>query len=363
MNRIELALVYYFHTLKGVGNRTLWKIKNELGGFQSCFEADSKLLKRSSLSESIVNTIIASRSSADPLALLEQLLANDTKISCVEDDDYPQLLKNIYDPPYIFYYHGDIQILKEFCIAVVGSRQATHYGMVQARRFGKELVQEGIVVVSGMARGVDTEAHQGALEAGGKTVAVLGSGLDVVYPPENRKLYNRICQSGLVLSEFPPHTHPEPGNFPARNRTISGLCRGIVVVEAEKRSGALITADFALEQGRDVFAIPGSINSKKSEGTNNLIKQGAYLLSGIEDILTEYGMKEENKLPQVRQGLLFDLDDEESLVLKFLEDQSLHIDSLMAKTGMSHGILSTIVLKMELKGIIRALPGNYYVKI
>jgi len=361
MNKIELACIYFFHTLNGVGNRTLWKIKQEFGTFQRCFEADQGSLHNSLFPTSVQAAMAEAKHHADPLLLLEKLLANAINICCVEDEDYPELLRSIYDPPYIFYYRGRLEILKEFCIGVVGSRAATSYGRIQARRFGIELARQGMVVVSGMARGIDTEAHQGALEAEGKTVAVLGSGLNVVYPPENRRLFDRICESGLVISEFPPHTHPEPGNFPVRNRTISGLSRGVLVVEAKQRSGALITADFALEQGREVFAIPGPINSKNSAGTNYLIKQGACLVSCIEDILDDYGL---NDLPEVRQGeLFFDLDNEESAFLENMGHEAVHFDALIAATALSMGQLSTMLLKMELKGIIRALPGNYYVKI
>jgi DNA processing protein len=342
----------------------LWKIKQEMGSFQACLEGDRNSWQSSSLSAPIQAAIMDSRRKADPLALLDKLVSDDIKICCVEDDEYPDLLQSIFDPPYLFYYHGDIQIVKGFCMAVVGSRAASNYGRVQARRFGNELAQQGIVVVSGMARGIDTESHQGALEAGGKTAAVLGSGLNVVYPPENKKLYNSICEQGLMLSEFPPDAHPEPGNFPARNRTISGLSRGVLVVEAKQRSGALITADFALEQGRDVFAIPGPINSKNSAGTNYLIKQGACLVSDVQDILAEYGLNDKEQEPHTQQGeLSFERDPEEILVLELIGHETVHFDNLLDGTELNIGRLSTVLLKMELKGIIRAMPGNYYVKI
>jgi DNA processing protein len=308
--------------------------------------------------------IAESRKTADPLKLFNNLLDEGIKICCIEDSNYPELLHSIFYPPYIFYYRGELESLNQLCIGVVGSRAATNYGKVQARRFGNELTNQGMIVVSGMARGIDTEAHLGALEAGGKTAAVLGSGLKVIYPPENRKLYNSIVQNGIVLSEFPPETHPEPGNFPVRNRTIAGLCRGVLVVEAKQRSGALITADFALEQGRDVFAIPGPINSKNSEGANYLIKQGACLVSSIEDILAEYDISCKNNLTETYQGELFvDIENEELSILEMLGHEAVHFDILMNNTQLSNGVLSTLLLKMELKGIIRAMPGNYYLKI
>lgn len=363
MNRNEMASLYFLHTLHGVGNRTLWKIKQEWGSFQACLEADQRTMQRSSLPVSIQGAIIEGRRDVDTLTGLEKIMAQDIKISCVEDDDYPQLLGSIYDPPYLFYYRGNLEILGSFCLGVVGSRAATAYGKVQSRRFGNELAKQGMVVVSGLARGIDTEAHLGALESGGKTAAVLGSGLEVVYPPENKKLYDRIAQTGLIISEFPPQAHPEPGNFPARNRTISGLCRGILVIEAKLRSGALITADFALEQGRDVFAIPGAINNPNSDGTNNLIKQGACLVSSIEDILTEYGLNQQLEPPPAQGALIFDLDKDEAAVLQALGYETVHFDTLLGRAGLSIGILSALLLNLEMRGIIRALPGNQYLQV
>ncbi len=360
----ELASLYFLHSLDGIGNRSLWKIKQNFTSFQNCLAADSKNLAASFLSPSISDRIVQAREQIDPVKSLQNLLATGTKIACVEDADYPSLLAKIHDPPYLFYYQGELGILGGLCIAVVGSRRASNYGRTQAHRFGREMAQEGIVVVSGMARGIDTEAHRGALEGGGKTAAVLGSGLDIVYPPENGELLKKIVEQGIVISEFPPHTHPEPGNFPMRNRLISGLSRGLLVVEAQKRSGALITVDFALEQGRDVFALPGPINSKNSEGTNNLIKQGACVVTELNDILGEYKTVFTNaSMGALCQGDLFELDYEERIIITAMGYESVHFDELIYQSGFDIGALSTLLLQMELKGIIKALPGNYYVKI
>lgn len=362
MNQMEKACLYFLHSLPGVGNKALWKIKLEMGSFQKFVEGDGKSWQGSSLSAPIKNVIAEARRKADPLAMLDKLHGDDIRICCVEDKDYPEHLRSIFDPPYLFYYRGDLQTVQGICIGVVGSRAATSYGKIQARRFGNELAGHGITVTSGMARGIDSQAHWGALEAGGKTAAVLGSGIKVIYPPENHKLYDQICEHGLVLSEFSPHTHPEPGNFPARNRTIAGLSRGVLVVEAKRRSGALITADFALEQGRDVFAIPGPINSKNSEGTNHLIKQGAGLVSNIDDILDEYGL--ETKITDLQQGeLVFECNSSEARILEAISNASVHFDNLLALTALDIGELNMVLLKLELEGIIKALPGNYYVKI
>lgn len=212
---------------------------------------------------------------------------NKIKTLGFQDKDYPVNLRYIYQPPSTIYLRGELLLEDNIAIAIVGSRKATDYGLRNAERLGFELASRGVTVVSGLARGIDTAAHKGALRARGRTIAVLGSGLDVIYPPENKKLAEAITQYGAVISEFTPDAPPTRYNFPQRNRIISGLALGVVIVEAAKRSGSLITADFALEQGREVFALPGEIGSFTSEGTHNLIKQGAKLVQSIDDIIDE----------------------------------------------------------------------------
>lgn len=363
MEELELSSAVFLHSLKGVGNRRLWRIKKEFKSFRNCVESPSDLLYSSSLPVEIATRIIESRKNIDLLANLDDVLNKQIKIITIEDEKYPTILRDIVDHPYLLYYRGNIDILSEFAIAIVGSRSATAYGINQARRFARELAARELVIISGMARGIDTAAHQGSLEVGGKTVAVLGSGLDVIYPAENKHLYNDLCDKGLVLSEFGLQTRPEPGNFPARNRIISGLSHGVLVVEAKKKSGALITVDFALEQGRDVFAIPGPVSSANSEGTNHLIKQGAGLVTCPEDILQEFYMYDfGDREDKIEQGELFTLDKDEERVLECMGYDSTHFDELLNLTGIDLGLLSKILLKMELKGIIRSLPGNHYIK-
>ena len=363
MQREEMACLCFIHSIPGIGHKTLARIRQQAGSFRACLEGDDRLWKTWSLPAAACAGIVQARQHNDPVSLYERLQRDGIEVCCVEDDEYPELLRNTADPPYLFYYRGDLHILNEFCLAVVGSRVATSYGRTQAFRFGRELAGQGVVVVSGMARGIDTEAHRGALEAGGKTAAVLGSGIDVIYPRENRKLYQQIVDNGIVISEFAPGTKPESGNFPARNRTISGLSRGVLVVEAKQRSGALITADFALEQGRDVFAIPGPINSQNSMGTNNLIKQGACLVNSLDDILHEYGMDVAVN-PASQQGVLaFPADSDEAAVLEALAHDTVHFDRLVQLSRLGVGKLSAALLKLEFEGIIRAIPGNYYVKV
>lgn len=361
METNELACLVALHSLEGIGSRSLSKIKQYFGSFEKCFFASSHDLRTSFLKAETCHNIVKARDEIEPSYLLNEIGAQGIKITVLEDNDYPSLLSQIYDPPYILYYQGQIEILNQVCLAVVGSRQASNYGRSQARRFSRELSLQGMVVVSGMARGIDTEAHRGALEAGGKTAAVLGSGLNVIYPPENTRLFTEIINQGVVISEFPPDTHPKPGHFPVRNRVISGLSRGVLIVEAQQRSGALITADFALEQGRDVFALPGPVDRKNSMGTNQLIKQGAALVTDPEDICLEYlpGIKKTGELIQTQ---LFALSDTERQILDHLDDATVHINDIMYNTGLDMGALSTCLLQMELKGIIKALPGNYYQK-
>lgn len=360
MDLTEKAILCVLHSANGVGNRSLWKIKDEFGTFQACYEANNSRLCSSFLPGEAVENII-SKKNIDPESYLHKVMADGINILTWEDEDYPSLLRQIVNPPYVLYYRGQIEYSEYPAIAVVGSRVASHYGKNTARKFGSELAARGITVVSGMARGIDSEAHRGALETG-KTIAVLGCGLNIVYPPENEKLYSEIVSAGAVISEFPPNTGPEPGNFPMRNRIISGLCRGVVVIEAKQKSGALITTDFALEQGRDVFAVPGPINSKTSEGTNNLIKQGAKLVTCCQDIIEEYSDLAAAELGLPQQASLSFLTGDETKLLDAFNNEPCHFDDLLQITGFDFGQLSTILLELEFRGIIRGLPGNYYIK-
>jgi len=362
MERNEIASLCFLHSIPGIGNKTLWRIKQQVGSFAACLAGDGGQWERCSLSTAVCSALVEARQQDHPLSAYERLSSQGIRMCAVDDQEYPEMLRAIYDPPYILYYRGDIGVLQKFCLAVVGSRIATTYGRIQAGRLARELAAEGMVVVSGMARGIDTEAHRGALEAGGKTAAVLGSGIDVIYPRENKKLYDQIVEAGVVLSEFSPGTRPEPGNFPARNRTISGLSHGVLVVEAKQRSGALITTDFALEQGRDVFAIPGPVNSQNSFGTNHLIKQGACLVTSIEDILHEYGWGDSVRTSPGGQGEVGSRqrDAEEAAVLDAIAHEAVHFDAILEQTNLGPGRLSMVLLRLELEGTVRAMPGNYY---
>lgn len=358
MDLQERASLCFLHAVPGIGNKTLWKIKQVFGSFSACLQADSTRLY-AFLKAAVAAEILERRRQQDPAATYQSLVEQGLGMTCWEDEEYPGSLRNIHNAPFVLYYQGNLTLLQDMGIAIVGARKASQYGRIVARKLASELAAAGAVIVSGMARGIDTEAHRGALEAG-VTIAVLGSALDCPYPPENKKLYQLIAEKALVVSEFPAGTRPEPGNFPMRNRIICGLSRGVVVVEAGQRSGALITADFALEQGRDVFAVPGPINSSSSVGTNHLIQQGAKLVCSVEDIVEEYpGWIIHDKME--RQAV--NLSGEEQDLLQFMGGEACHIDVLMEKTGIDIGQLSTLLLKLEFQGIIRSLPGNYYVRV
>lgn len=296
------------------------------------------------------------------------------KIS-IDDNEYPKNLKNIYDPPRALYVNGALLAQDEMAVALVGSRRASHYGLETCEKLAYELAIRGVTVVSGMARGIDSAAHRGSLKAKGRTIAVLGSGHNDIYPPENEKLYEEISKSGAVVSEFENDMPPLPENFPQRNRIISGLSLGIVVVEAAKNSGALITANFAAEQGREVFAVPGKISSQTSSGTNELIKDGARLVQSADDILEELSIHEINLISgegkakldesiakKTKAYIYNSLTDDERKVYKLLSDEPIYIDEVLSKSGIEHQKASKVLLNLELKSLIKELPGKLFIR-
>lgn len=275
-------------SVEGLGPVKKFALLNKFETAKRIYNATEKeILKVDGMSDKIVQNM----QKAKDAKLLEKyekyILKNDIKIINILDDNYPDKLKNIYAPPITIFAKGDISLLNSKSIAIVGSREPSKYGICVAEKFSKELSKEGITIVSGLARGIDTFAHIGALSSFGKTIAVLGSGIDVVYPKENAKYYREISEKGLIISEYIVGTAPESKNFPQRNRIISGLSDGVLVVEARKNSGTMITTDFALEQGKELYVIPGNITSNLSAGTNNLIKEGAKLVTDVCEILED----------------------------------------------------------------------------
>ncbi len=284
------------------------------------------------------------------------------KIITIEDDDYPINLKNIFDPPIVLYLKGKLKPEDSFAIGLIGSRRASFYGLSQAEGFSSELATHGFTIVSGMARGIDTYSHRGALKSGGRTIAIIGSGFNYLYPAENKKLAEEISENGAVISEFSLDTKPLPQNFPRRNRLISGMSLGILVVEAARNSGALITADFALEQNREVFAIPGKIDSPTSFGTNELIKQGAKLTSNVFDILEEFVLS----LPVDKKELVKNKESlgsgEEEKLLNLISLQAIQLEELVERTEMDIPRISDMLLKLQIRKLVKQLPGKQFVR-
>ncbi len=295
------------------------------------------------------------------LTLLDRLQA---EVVTLHSPGYPDLLKTIYDPPPVLYYQGRAPGDFPVSLAVVGTRLVSAYGKQVTHRLCSQMAGKGITLISGMARGVDTIVHQAALDSGGTTLAVFGCGLDYTYPPENRKLRDAITEAGCVISEFPVSTRPDRSNFPARNRVISGLSLGTVVIEAGEKSGALITADFALEQGREVFSVPGNITSPNSKGTNNLIRLGAKMVVGVDSILEE--------LPAEIQALLEatvdngpvipdSLSEKEKKLMALMSGVETPIDVLINQSGLSPAEVSATLVELELKNMIRQTEGKKFI--
>ncbi len=345
------------------GGRRLLNLLEAVGSARQAWEAEKSELATSGLDSSLADELLSRRSRVDPAAEQERVRQAGIRVITWVDADYPESLRHIYDPPAVLFGLGAFSFQESGpAVAIVGSRRATPYGKATAGRLAAALGSCGLVVVSGMARGIDTAAHRGALESGAPTVAVLGSGLDVVYPRENAGLMERIAASGgLVLTEFPLGSKPEAWHFPVRNRIISGLCRGVVVVEAGERSGALITAELALEQGRDVMAVPGNVNNPFSRGPNRLIKQGARLVEDAKDVLEELGLTA--LFPETESGeaeAVAQLSGEEKRVLEILQGQSLSDQALIRLTGLAAPQTAAVLAYLEIKGFVRRAPGGLY---
>jgi DNA processing protein len=291
-----------------------------------------------------------------------RLEAGGARLVTFTSSNYPKSLFEIPDPPPFLYVKGELRS-SELSIAIVGSRRATSYGLMTTGNLAGALAGHGVCIVSGMARGVDTAAHRGALLAGGRSIGVLGCGIDKIYPPENKKLFEEMAQKGCLVSEFSLGTLPLAENFPRRNRIISGLSRGVLVVEAAEKSGSLITAQYALEHGRDVFAVPGNVSFASSRGCNRLIKQGAKLVDCVEDILEELpgrDLTKEDPRPFQKGGRTFALSPKEAAIFELLARSPLHIDDIIAQTELTAGEVSSMLLHLELKGAVTPLPGTHY---
>jgi DNA processing protein len=356
---------FFLKTVPGIGNHIFKRLINSFNSPEQVLDATKEdLLKIGGLTPRLFSAL---RLHKMPEWVEKDLIVADKKnyrILTMLDPEYPALLLEIPDPPPFLYVYGSLHNPVNG-IAIVGSRNATNYGISATKQLCSSLASNNVTVVSGMARGIDTAAHEGALIGKGKTIAILGSGLERIYPAENRGLFQKIAEAGAVISEFPLFTEPDAFNFPTRNRIISGISLGTVVVEATKKSGSLITARLAAEQNREVFAVPGNINSFKSIGTHTLIKQGAKLVEHARDIMEEFPYifnESQSSVTKNKPALspVSGLTSEESTVFDQLEPYPIHIDKLVQKLTIEPGKLSSLLLQLELKGIVQQVPGKLF---
>ena len=349
----------------GVGRATLFKLYRHFGCFSAAANASNRAWQQAGIPTDLHAALLSPTAAAFG-AMQRKIASLDIRLISYWDDDYPPLLKTIYDPPALLYVRGTLPDREAF--AIVGSRKATSSGLELARELAGKLAAKGICIASGMARGVDSAAHQGAVDAQGTTIAVLGCGVDHIYPRENYRLYHQIIKQGAVISEHPPGTGPVARHFPGRNRIISGLARGVLIVEAAAGSGSLITADFALEQGREIFATPGAIQHPNSQGPHQLLKDGAQLVTDSNDILQALWPEQittskprttstpTSPLPPVN------LDPPSLSVYQLLGENPLHHDEIARKCALTPMHLSAILLDLELRGGAKQLPGGHYIR-
>ena len=348
----------------GIGKTLFHRLTREIGPPDQVFRATRKdLLRVDGIGEKTADEILkfdVEKSIDREFSLMEKLGIDFLTSSC---PDYPSLLKTIYDPPPVLYYTGKNPDRFPVSLAIVGTRAPTSYGSLVAERLSVRLAEMGICIVSGMARGIDTIAHQSAIKAGGDTIAVFGCGLSHTYPPENAALRKKIAEHGAVVSEFAVSVKPDRNNFPARNRVISGLSVGTLVVEAGEKSGALITAQFALEQGRDVFAVPGNISSPNSRGTNQLIKMGAKLIDSPEAVVEELSPALQALLKQPQRKIVdaVNLSPKEQCLFTLLSEEERHIDLLIENSRLSPAEVSSTLIQLELKGLVRQKDGKMFI--
>jgi DNA processing protein len=350
-----------FNLVKGIGAVRLQALLNAFGDLETAWNASLFDLAGAGLSPKLAQRVTQMRASVNLDEFVTQAEAAGIRILTWQDDEYPAHLKEIDQPPPVLYLRGEITAEDSWSVAIVGTRAVTPYGRQVTEELATVLAHNGVTIVSGLARGVDAVAHGAAIKAGGRTLAVLGSGVDKIYPPENRSMAEKICSHGAVLSDYAPGTPPESANFPPRNRIISGLSMAVVVVEAGDTSGALITAGFAAEQGRDVFAIPGSIYAPQSKGTNRLLSNGAKTLLTPQDVLQALDLTRNVERREIRKAI--PADTTEAALLDMLGPEPVHVDEIRNRTGLPIEKVSSALTMMELKGMVRQVGGMNYVAV
>lgn len=350
-----------FNLVKGIGAARFRALLDYFGEAETAWKASQADLRAAGLGPKVIETLQQVRSSVSLDRVWDHLQSLGVTLLTWEDEGYPRRLREIDQPPPVLYLRGQILPKDEWAIAVVGTRRITAYGRQVTEEIASLLAHKGVTVVSGLARGVDGLAHQAALQSGGRTIAVLGSGVDTIYPPEHRRLAEKIYESGAVISDYPLGTQPDAVNFPPRNRIISGLSLAVVVVEAGETSGALITARFAAEQGRDVFAVPGNITAPSSVGTNRLIQQGARPLLDSQELLEVLDLTLVTEHIEARTVL--PADPVEAMLLSVLSSQPLHVDDIRSQAELPIETVSASLALMELKGMVRQVGGMHYVLV
>lgn len=352
----DIIYAYWLANISGVGIRTIHQLYKYCGGAKNIYELSGRdLRKLYGIRESAAQRICESKKSWDLEREWEKLKRSGVSFLSVEQEEYPKRLRNIYDPPYGIYYIGGLPAEGQATAGIVGARDCSPYGKHAALRVGKCLAANGTAIISGMARGIDGYGHEGAISGSGKTYAVLGCGVDVVYPSEHRKLYEQIAQNGGIISEYPPGMQPKTSFFPARNRIISAFSDVLIIIEAREKSGSLITADCALEQGKDIYAVPGRMDDPLSAGCNRLIRQGAGILLSPEDMVSELGLlSEKNKLP---------LEKSEHLVYSCLGLHPKSIEEISGETALDFITVTELLFCMEEKGLVQEVWQNHYISV
>lgn len=368
----EIKYLFFLSRMEGIGNIKITSLIRLFKSAEAVFNADLLSIKNTGILTPAnlknfeglrKNPGLLEKDFSEILSICEK---KKIKITSFLRDDYPENLKPIYDAPVLLYYRGNLNTNDKFSIGIVGTRTPSEYGRQMCENFSQEFSKLSIPLMSGMAKGIDSICHKTACKFGNVNYAILGCGVDVIYPPENKKLYDEVAEAGAVVSEFPPGTFPDKPNFPKRNRIISGISVGTIIIESNARGGALITAGFAIDQDREVFAVPGHLNSKQSDGTNNLIKKGtAKLVMNADDVLIELESKMKNFVKAVHKEekkVLPNLSKSETVIYNLLGFEPMHIDKIYEGTGFNISSCLVELLSLEFKGIVRQLPGKYFVR-
>jgi DNA processing protein len=350
-----------FNLVKGIGAVRFQTLLDAFGDVETAWNAAPAELAGAGLGLKVIERLVDIRSKMDLVRYCDQIQSQGIKILTWDDPNYPPHLKEVDQPPPVLYLRGEVTLEDHWAVAIVGTRQVTSYGRQVTEELASVLAHNGVTVISGLARGVDAVAHSAALKAGGRTIGVLGSGVDKIYPPEHRQMAERMMVQGAVISDYAPGTPPESSNFPPRNRIISGLSMAVVVIEAGETSGALITAGFAAEQGREVFAVPGNIIAPQSKGTNRLIANGARPLLRPEDVLEALDLTHNVERREIRRAVPADAT--EAVLLEVLTREPLHVDEIRSQCGLPIDKVSATLTMMELKGMVRQVGGMNYVAV